>query len=740
MTEFINVVIPPLGSPLTYEVPERLEKTISVGSRVSVPLGTRQATGFVVGKQLPEQKDGKKFAIKKINAATHTEPCFLPEQLEFFRWVAEYYGDSLSNVIDVAIPPSVPIKLEKNVRLSTQSTEQGSLKGKLQKLLFEHLTQCPGGVPLSILSRQFKGASAALKALEEKKIIEISSKEILSDQNRTVSEWAKKEVLLSDAQQGALKKILGAVSEKRPEPFLLYGVTGSGKTEVYIEAIRDCIAKGLGALVIVPEIALTPQLVDRFQARLGDDVAVLHSGLHKRIRWDSWRSLIRGEKLIAIGARSAVFAPVHNLGLIIVDEEHDSSYKQNEGLRYNARDLAIVRAKFSKCPVVLGTATPSLESVHNCDLKKFTPLTLSKRHSSGSSTTVEIIDLNQIKPWEMPSKNISPRLADAIYNALAQNEQSFLLYNRRGFANYFQCNKCEQSLVCPNCSVTMTYHQFNHSLVCHYCSLTIPPPSVCGQCPESAEATPGTYELRGSGTEKTQEELKELFPDARIARLDRDVVTDIESYEAVLNSVRNREIDILVGTQMIAKGHDLPEVTLAAVVDCDVGLHMPDFRSSERIFHLLTQLSGRAGRGAKPGLVLLQTRVPRHPSLTYTMQKDFFGFARTELENRQALLYPPFSRLLRIVASSKEESLALQLLGQIAGFSTKFEEAHSLGLTLLGPAPCPLSKLKTEWRWHLLVKSQKPTSLVKLITFLKDAFPKQKQVKIIYDLDPQEML
>lgn len=735
MVNFINVVIAPLDSPLTYEVPEALNKSIEVGFRVSVPLGKRQALGFVVSKNAPSQNHT--YAIKQIHSATHSEPCFLPGQLEFFNWVADYYGEPLANVIDVAVPPSVPAKVERYARLIDGNAP---LKGKIQQQIVEHLKQCQEIVNIATLSRLFKGSAAALKTLTAKNIISIESNEILSSRSTEAPEWAKRDVTLSHSQYEALHKITDAAHARRFETFLLHGVTGSGKTEVYIEAIKAVIAKGLGALVIVPEIALTPQLVERFQARLGDDIAVLHSGLHKRIRWDSWRSLIRKEKCIAIGARSAVFSPVENLGLIIVDEEHDGSYKQNEGLRYNARDLAVVRGKFSNCPVVLGSATPSLESFHNVRQKKFQLLELSSRHESGSPVSVEIVDLNKLKPWEMPSRNISPRLHGVIKEALEKREQIFLLYNRRGFANYLQCDTCEEVLLCPNCSVSLTYHQFNNSLVCHYCHLTMATPTLCTSCTKSGKIAPGAYQLRGSGTEKTQEEVQALFPEASVARLDRDVVSDIETYEAVLNGVRSGKIDILVGTQMIAKGHDLPGVTVAAVIDCDVGLHMPDFRAGEKVYQLLTQLSGRAGRGDKEGLVILQTRVPRHPSLVYTVKKDYIGFAQQELATRSELQYPPFSRLLRIVASSSEEKDVTTLLEHLAKLIRQYDEIHGLGLSLLGPAPCPLSRLKNEWRWHILLKSKRSQGLVSLLTLLKDKMPRLKKIKVLYDLDPHDML
>ncbi|MEZ4754376.1 MAG: primosomal protein N' [Bdellovibrionota bacterium] len=743
-SNLVNVVIPPLSQSFTYNIPKTLDSSISVGHMVEVPFGRRVATGYVI-EQVGTEKT-LEFKVKSVRATEENLACFNHEQLEFFKWVSNYYVEPLSNVIEAAIPKPAPKKYNRWVRLIAEPEKK--LRGKLQIAILEMLKAHPAPLHYSKILREHKGAGVAIKKLAEKEIIAIDAEEVLDHHisDETAPDWAKQEIELDQAQTDATQKIIEASSNNEFKVFTLYGVTGSGKTEVYIEAIKKIIADGKGVLIIVPEIALTPQLVDRFKARLGDQIAVLHSGLSTRTRWDSWRALLEKRNYIAIGARSAIFAPVPNLGLIIVDEEHDSSYKQADGLRYNARDLAIVRGKFCNAPVVLGSATPSLETYHNTKIGKYEFLQLAARHVSASEISFELIDLNRVKPWEMPSKNISPKLFKELEDVLAKNEQAFILYNRRGFASYMQCDTCEEVVECPNCSVTMTYHRYDNSLTCHYCAWSMLPPELCPACTgitekenKSASATPGKLVQRGGGTQKVFEELEELFPSAKIDRLDRDTATNIQSYRDILDRMRSKETSILVGTQMIAKGHDLPGVTLVGVVDCDVGLHMPDFRSGEKVFQLLTQTSGRAGRGEIPGKVVLQTRVPNHLSLNKTIEKDYSGFAKQELIQREALRYPPYSRLLRIVAGSQDKTLPEYILKFYREQAENFIKKENLNVQLLGPVEAPLHKLKSLYRWHILCKSPRSKDLNQIVRYLKGAKISDK-LKISFDIDPQEML
>lgn len=733
-TPLCNVVIPPLQGAYTY-ASGCYKEQIAVGQEVVVPLGRRVAQGFVTALVDAPAPGVPLDKIKPLHQLPNAEPVFNAQQLRFFEWVARYYGEPLSNVIESAVPPRAKKKHRRLVRILDSGE---TTRGAVAQRVIELLRQSPHPLPVEVVEETIKGATEAIARLEKKGFIEYVNEEVRLDTlySGEVPEWARKDVALNESQTQALTHIL---SEHSFIPYLLHGVTGSGKTEVYIEAIREVVGRGMGALVIVPEIALTPQLVDRFRGRLGENLALLHSGLTQRVRWEGWRTLLEGGASVAIGARSGIFAPVPNLGLIIVDEEHDGSYKQQEGLRYNARDLALARAQLEGCPVVLGSATPSLESYHNAVQKRYRYLPLPSRHESGSSLSIRIVDMNKKKPWEMKSKNLSPELHEAIAETIEKGEQAFILYNRRGFSNYLQCDQCEFVMHCPHCSVTLTYHKATGRALCHYCNFSCMPPQLCPSCTEKGSDPIGTITFRGAGTEKIFDELLELFPEVKIERLDRDVASDEARYRAILDRVRSEETKVLVGTQMIAKGHDLPGVTLVGVVDCDVGLHMPDFRAGERIFQLLTQASGRAGRAERPGRVILQTRVPHHPSLVKTVAQDFRGFAQAELLARSELGYPPFSRLLRIVASSEELSLAEKSLTAVRERAEAFVKESKLELKLLGPAPAPLARLKTLYRWHILVKSKSVSSLLKLMRELRHEKTSSK-VRLVFDLDPQDLL
>ncbi|RIL12180.1 MAG: primosomal protein N' [Proteobacteria bacterium] len=744
MAQVVNVVIPPLERPYSYLVPPEINHEISVGQRVKVSLGSRIAYGFIVERI--EQSDSSR-ALKPLQPWPASRLSFHPEQLALFRWVAGYYCEALSAVIDVAVPPQPPPKFQKFVSANIMSERP---KGRAAQKIYDFISS--RGDPVSIQQVEIfhRGSSNIINKLCAKGYLNTNQVEILDSHISKEDSplWAKEQVSLSSDQERALAKVEKSIAERRFETFLLHGVTGSGKTEVYIEAARYAISRGLGVLIIVPEIALTPQLVDRFRARIGNNIAVLHSGLDRRSRWDGWQALLSSRTTVAIGARSAVFAPINSLGVIIVDEEHDSSFKQSEGLRYNARDIALMRGKLESCPVVLGSATPSIESYSACRKKSYVYLTLPSRSGFGSRVDLELVDLNKIKPWEFPSKNISPRLHAELKQTLDRGEQAFILYNRRGFAAYLQCESCEYVVDCPNCSVTFTYHRHSNALLCHYCNLNQVPPLLCPRCAERLSAAgkidpkneTGKLALRGAGTEKVFDELKLLFPECSIDRLDRDATTTIEAYREILGRVRDKKTEILVGTQMIAKGHDLPGVTLVGIVDCDIGLHMPDFRAGERVFQLLTQAAGRAGRGTQPGKVILQTRVPEHASLIYTLTGDYRGFAERELRLRKLYDYPPHMRLLRIIVSSPEKGLPRSVLENMRQQCLNYQQHQDIKLGIFGPTPCPLHKLKTLWRWHILVKASKASEITGLVRVLQTTKIRSTKVRVAYDIDPQDMM
>ena len=577
---------------------------------------------------------------------------------------------------------------------------------------------------------------------------------------------------LTTAQENALTHILDTIKQGNFNPYLLYGVTGSGKTEVYIQAIKAVLAQNKTALVIVPEIALTPQLLDHFSLRLNTPVGVLHSQLGTSWRWETWQTILNQEVRVVIGARSAVFAPLQNIGLIVVDEEHDGSYKQADGFRYSGRDVAIMRAKQENCSVVLGSATPSFESLANALTKRYTLLELPDRATPRPLPEIEIVNLNEFKKSDMISENISPPLHQAITNTLAKGEQVIILYNRRGFSSYLQCESCGQVVNCPKCSVTLTYHKRNNRLLCHYCNYSTTPPPSCLYCsnprmtmietdsngkPLAKKKTLenlGKLAHRGGGTERVVDEIVTLFPEAKIARMDRDTVTQKDAHRKILNEMRSGEANILIGTQMIAKGHDLPNVTLVGIIDADIALHFPDFRASEKTFQLLTQAAGRAGRGDQSGHVLIQTREPNHATIVATKTNRFKAFARYELEFRKPLNYPPYGRLMRIIIAGKDELSTIKYANELQQnisiwAQDKTAEVHQdsgeqkLFISILGPAPAALQKLQDLFRWHILIKSNSP-STISYLAHRTNEFTKRvrqtQEYRVIVDVDPVDML
>lgn len=741
MKTYAEVVIPPLVNCLIYSIPKELDDLIEVGQQVQVYIGKRVESGFIIG--FTETIDFNPSKIKPIYKISSEIPYFTSDELPFYRWVAQYYGDSLSNVIDTAVPKQSNKKYSTLIKLiDTSAKLNGSTQQKIVSFLSSHQASSSEDlVNKTVIKNLFSNCTTTLRNLKERNIIEyIYREQITSKELQPAKEWTKKSVILTKEQDSAYNTVKEKIDQRQFQAINLQGVTGSGKTEVYIESCLYALQKNLSSLIIVPEIALTPQLVDRFYARFGPIIAVLHSGLEKRNRWDSWLALLKGEKKIAIGARSAVFAPLKDLGVIIVDEEHDASYKQADGFRYNARDIAIARAKLEKIPIILGSATPSLETFNNSLTKKYLFIPLSSKYSTSGSLEKKIINLNNYKPWEMASKNISPVLKDKISECLEKKEQVFILYNRRGFSVFVQCETCGFVVNCPRCSISMAYHKSSGSLICHLCGTTKTIPVVCPDCKKkTAAVVESRFAQRGAGTERVFDEIKQLFPNAKVGRLDRDSVNTEKDYNEVFDKIRSGETDILVGTQMIAKGHDIGNVTLVGIIDCDVGIHFPDFRAGERAFQLLTQVAGRAGRGDKPGTVIFQTRMPNHISIQTASREDYFEFAKSELRDRKSLNYPPFVRLLRIVALSAEDTSGFKSLEQLkVVLATLVSELGDA--IILGPVSAPIIKIKNKYRHHIIIKSKSHGSLQKILRVAKECVKKKKDVKVIFDLDPIDML
>ncbi len=598
---------------------------------------------------------------------------------------------------------------------------------KAERELHAFLELHPGSHNVQQLEEMVKNSSPSARALARKKLITLETENPV-----THLEPARPPRTLNMHQLDAYQQIELALRQQEFQTFLLHGVTGSGKTEVYLRAIDACLALGRSALLLVPEIALTPAVAGQFFHRFGDRVAILHSAFSEVERAEQWRRIRAGVARVVVGTRSGVFAPVQNLGLVVVDEEHDGSYKQAETPRYNGRDVAIVRAQAANAVVVLGSATPSLETRYNAEKGKFKLIELPERIEQRPMPQVEMIDMRQEFLETRKQAVFSRRLLDAIKDRLASGEQVMLLLNRRGFSSFVACRSCGERIECINCSVTLTYHRRDRRLLCHYCNYAQKVPSACPKCNSDH------LNFLGTGSEKVEDELRREFPEARIARLDRDTVGGKRHFETILHGFRERDFDILVGTQMIAKGHDIPNVTLVGIISADVGLGMPDFRAAERTFQLLTQAAGRAGRGTLPGIVLIQTINPDHYAVRYAGQQDYQGFYEKEIQFRKLMRYPPFSALANVMVRSQKQEDALAMSAELERFVSPPPE----GLKVLGPAEAPVAKLNTEYRYQVLIKA---ASRVKLNATLQN-IRKQGMEKhwsptgLVIDVDPLTLL
>jgi primosomal protein N' (replication factor Y) len=585
----------------------------------------------------------------------------------------------------------------------------------------------PGSHNLKDLESMVKGASPAARSLGRKGLVSLKPETM-----PPVVGPVRVRHALNAMQQAAFEQIHAAVQARRFQTFLLHGVTGSGKTEVYLTAIEAVLAEGRGALLLVPEIALTPAMAGQFFSRFGDRVAILHSAFTDVERSEQWRRIQSGGASVVVGTRSGVFAPVRNLGLIVVDEEHDGSYKQEETPRYNGRDVAIVRAQAAGACVVLGSATPSLESRYNAERGKYTLLELPGRIEARPMPTVELVDMREEFLETRQQATFSRKLVEAIGVRLENGEQTIVLLNRRGFSSFVACRACGERVQCINCSLTLTFHKRDHRLLCHYCGYAEKVPSLCPKC-----SSEHIYFL-GVGSEKVEEELHRAFPTARIARLDRDTVTGKRQYETILQDYREGNYDILVGTQMIAKGHDIPNVTLVGVVSADMGLGMPDFRAAERTFQLLTQVAGRAGRGSVPGIVLIQTINPDHYAVRMAAAQDYQAFYEKELNFRKMMHYPPFSAMANLLVRSEKKEMAMRMSTELGHLLTPSPEK----LRVMGPAEAPVPRLKNEYRYQFLIKAASRKSLNELLqrarTYAIDH--KWGPTALVIDVDPLTLM
>lgn len=718
--------------PLTYKVPADMVSRVVKGSAVRVNLRKKSQLGFIteIFNELPEAAD---YKINPIEDIADEIPAIPPSLLQFFLWISEYYHYPLGEVIASSLPPKLENPTQSRFllnidldNLAPKETKELQSRGGKKWHLLKLLEEAPD---TREVPEEFR---ATLKKLMKDGLVKAETVDKELAFLRKGFAGNSEPPALSAEQAAALFQLKRSLEQTKFETFLLEGVTGSGKTEIYLGAAQAALNLGKNVLMMVPEIALTPQLYGRVTARLGHKVAILHSGLTDRERSEQWHLIRRGATKVVLGARSTIFSPIENLGLVIVDEEHEGAFKQEDRLRYNARDLAIVRGMQSNATVLLGSATPSLESFYNVKTGKYKHLELKGRVTGNPLPAVTVVDLRK----ERPQGSFSPRLIKEIQNSLSQKQQVLLFLNRRGYSSFLLCADCGEVPSCPNCSVSLTYYQKRNSLQCHYCNhqeLLTPTCKACG----STERTAGTL-----GTEQVEDQAKALFPEARIARVDGESTQKRDSLENLLLQIAQREVDIIIGTQMIAKGHDFPGIQLVAILHADSSVNIPDFRSSERSFQLFTQVAGRAGRGTWAGKVFLQAHNPDHQSIVYSSQHDFRAFAETELSVRQAFQYPPFVKLARILVTDLNERAARETAERIQADLIKHGSVQAEKMDFLGPAPAVISKIQNRYRWNILIKSPKATTLQALLKARLPIWRKAlaKSTVLQVDVDPLSLL
>jgi len=663
---------------------------------------------------------------------------------------------SLAKILNKEIPYTLLRDIEKQGWLMRQNVlESGKTKARTERYVsltasdisLEKLSeprkrileilQVQGEVSVRQLKAEVPTAPSLVKSLESKGLVSIFEKRVCRDPFGEVIE-PDKPPCLTQEQEKVISEISAAMG-KGFAAYLLSGVTGSGKTEVYMRIAAEVIRQGKSVLILVPEIALISQTERRFRARFGECVAVLHSGLSAGERYDQWTRILNKEAQIAVGARSAVFAPFEKVGLLVVDEEHDSSYKQEHDLLYNARDLAVVRAKLDCGVALLGSATPSVQSSYNVEIGKFTEVRLTRRVESRPLPEIQVVDLRKNRDERGIRHFISPELYAAMQETLAHKEQVLLFLNRRGFAGFPVCAACGDPLRCNNCDITLTLHRAANIYKCHYCGFTLNADSKCPTC-----NSPG-IKLLGLGTEKVEAALNKLFPESKISRMDRDTVTRKGDLLQILKSIRNREVDMLVGTQMVAKGHDFPGITLVGIICADLSLCFPDFRAGERAFQLMAQVAGRAGRGDVPGRVILQTCNPTHFSIVAAKHQDFRRFYEREIGFRNALKYPPISRMIQLKISGMGKDKTSEFAREIGEICRRLQSRDpdfSAYIIIMGPVEAAVSKLAKHYRWQILLKGLKAGILHRFIHRLKNEHPQMfhnRNVRIVADVDPLSM-
>jgi primosomal protein N' (replication factor Y) len=749
----------PIEQVLSYRVPSRFRRIIQAGQRVRVPLGRgdRLAVGYCVRVDSSPPADLELARIKEVVEVLDPQPLIDDKMLALTRWMADYYACSWGQALDAVVPAGV--KKHAGTRIATflmipeeirADLKAEMLKRRLppkQTAVLEVLCRSEEPLTMADVCRMAKCTTVPIHALRKQGLVHTVRRRLpvgLSspdqpansevEQNSAGSSRVRAEAVADrprpsmTAEQAAALERLGPVIDSGGfVPFLLHGVTGSGKTEVYLAAIERVVARGREAIVLVPEISLTPQTIRRFRRRFSR-VAVLHSHMSDAERHRHWQSIAAGGVQVVVGARSAVFAPTRRLGLLVIDEEHESSFKQETTPRYHARDVAVKRAQSERVPVILGSATPSLESWRNAERGRYTRIAMPSRVGGRPMPAVEIIDLRNEK---LALGALSEPLRQAMAAALDEGGQVILLLNRRGFHTFVICPRCGHVVKCHACDVAVTYHKGRHVLVCHTCDAERACPSACPNCGAPA------LHYGGIGTERLEREIRIAFPEVAARRMDSDTMRSPGSHEQVLNAFKAGKIQILLGTQMIAKGLDFPNVTLVGVVNADTALHLPDFRAAERTFQLVAQVAGRTGRGDRPGRVLVQTYVPDHPAIRSAATHDYERFARYELPEREKFGVPPFGRIVRVIARGPEDAAVFAYMKDLAA---AFRDAADPSVRVLGPAPAPILKIRNLYRFHLQLRCPNSKPVQVLARTIPGQHAAPHDIELVIDVDPITML
>jgi primosomal protein N' (replication factor Y) len=811
---FAELALPlPLRQTFTYRLPENIRENVKIGSRLLVPFGKRNLTGYTVElhENLEEGLEIEESQIKDAIELLDEVPLLTDEILRLTNWTADYYSASWGEVLKASLPAGVNIETEQIVQITSIGRDElfkvltaKTAKAQLLQYLAEHeevsmrqlskkfgistaqrivrdlvkqnwvtsvqrtlstkakpkrrkavrllpnfkpfvfndkqeeviriLIENEGEIGFAELLEEADVSSSVIQTLEKKGVVENFVREVFRNPLENAKIPEALDLTLSDGQSDAFETIANAVSSNTYHAFLLHGVTGSGKTEIYIRAMKKALELGKTGLMLVPEIALTPVFSRRLSQVFGEEVAILHSSLSTGERFDEWRRIRNGSARIVIGTRSAIFAPLQNIGIIVIDEEHDGSYRQQESPFYHARDVGVVRANFAKAVVVLGSATPSLETFHNAKNNKYNYLHLPNRIGNRPLARAELVDMREVFKLDGKDQIFSPQLLTAIEETHAKGEQSIILLNRRGFSQFVLCRSCGETIRCQNCDITLTFHRRDNVLMCHYCGFRARVPTKCPFCDSKF-----IYFI-GEGTEQIEDILRRRFSGLRIARVDRDSTRRRKSFEETLIDFSEHKLDMLVGTQMLAKGHDFPNVTLVGVVSVDAGLSLPDFRSAERTFQLLTQVAGRAGRGLLPGRVIIQTFHPDNYALQHACTQSYENFYAEEIRFRQRLGYPPFVALASILIHHANYNYAFdnaQILKECLQNANSERQAR-----ILGPAPAPLARLKGKHRLQMLIKAANRKKLRELLDFgLHEAQEKFLDMKTVnVEIDPVNLL